>query len=181
MKNGIIKKNRHRINRPNRPNQNNNGHVDSAYSSENDSDERLDYRPARNRIMLQQNIDKYLNLARDAASSGDRVQAENYLQHADHFNRLLNEQKEIKQQFDQKKQQSAMHHHHHHQATQKVENQDVAEKKDDEEPQQENATVPEQQESLTGEQQAPLKQKPRPQRQRQKAVPSQVISEEVSE
>jgi Domain of unknown function (DUF4167) len=37
-----------------------------------------------------QNIaDKYLQLARDSHSSGDRVMAENYLQHAEHYNRLI--------------------------------------------------------------------------------------------
>lgn len=37
-----------------------------------------------------QNIaDKYLQLARDAHSSGDRVMAENYLQHAEHYNRII--------------------------------------------------------------------------------------------
>ncbi len=35
--------------------------------------------------------EKYLALARDAASSGDRVMAENLLQHADHYYRVLNE------------------------------------------------------------------------------------------
>lgn len=34
-------------------------------------------------------FDKYQQLARDAASSGDRVLAENYLQHAEHYFRLL--------------------------------------------------------------------------------------------
>lgn len=33
--------------------------------------------------------DKYLALARDAASSGDRVKAENYLQHAEHYFRVI--------------------------------------------------------------------------------------------
>ncbi|MEL7490068.1 MAG: DUF4167 domain-containing protein [Pseudomonadota bacterium] len=33
--------------------------------------------------------DKYQGLARDAASSGDRVRAENYLQHAEHYFRLI--------------------------------------------------------------------------------------------
>lgn len=33
--------------------------------------------------------DKYLALARDASSSGDRVKAENYLQHAEHYFRLI--------------------------------------------------------------------------------------------
>ncbi len=34
--------------------------------------------------------DKYQALARDANSSGDRVMAENYLQHAEHYFRLIN-------------------------------------------------------------------------------------------
>jgi len=33
--------------------------------------------------------EKYLALARDAHSSGDRIAAENYLQHAEHYHRLL--------------------------------------------------------------------------------------------
>lgn len=33
--------------------------------------------------------EKYLQLARDANSSGDRIQAENYLQHAEHYFRIL--------------------------------------------------------------------------------------------
>lgn len=33
--------------------------------------------------------DKYLTLARDATSSGDRVKAENYLQHAEHYFRVI--------------------------------------------------------------------------------------------
>jgi len=33
--------------------------------------------------------EKYLQLARDANASGDRVMAENYLQHAEHYYRIL--------------------------------------------------------------------------------------------
>ncbi len=33
--------------------------------------------------------DKYQNLARDAASAGDRIKAESYLQHAEHYFRLI--------------------------------------------------------------------------------------------
>ena len=33
--------------------------------------------------------EKYLQLARDAGSAGDRVMAENYLQHAEHYYRIL--------------------------------------------------------------------------------------------
>lgn len=39
----------------------------------------------------QQIIDKYLVLARDAQLSNDRVAAENFLQHAEHYTRMLNE------------------------------------------------------------------------------------------
>ena len=34
-------------------------------------------------------FDRYLALARAAAASGDAVESENYLQHADHYFRLL--------------------------------------------------------------------------------------------
>jgi hypothetical protein len=37
----------------------------------------------------QQIAEKYTALARDAQSSGDRVMAENYLQHAEHYNRII--------------------------------------------------------------------------------------------
>ncbi|WP_425388008.1 DUF4167 domain-containing protein [Azospirillum halopraeferens] len=35
--------------------------------------------------------EKYQALARDAASSGDRIMAENYLQHAEHYFRIINQ------------------------------------------------------------------------------------------
>ena len=37
----------------------------------------------------QQIIEKYSTLARDAQLSGDRINAENFLQHAEHYQRLL--------------------------------------------------------------------------------------------
>ena len=40
-------------------------------------------------------FDKYTKLAKEASSSGDRIQAEYYHQFADHYSRLLNE-KELK-------------------------------------------------------------------------------------
>ena len=36
-------------------------------------------------------LEKYRNLAKDANSSGDYVGAENYLQHAEHYSRMINE------------------------------------------------------------------------------------------
>ena len=34
---------------------------------------------------------KYKNLAKEALSSGDKILHENYLQHSDHFSRILSE------------------------------------------------------------------------------------------
>lgn len=34
--------------------------------------------------------EKYLSLARDAATAGDRIMAENYFQHAEHYYRVVN-------------------------------------------------------------------------------------------
>ena len=38
----------------------------------------------------QQVLDKYLILARDASSAGDRIAAEGFFQHAEHYHRVLN-------------------------------------------------------------------------------------------
>ncbi len=38
--------------------------------------------------------EKYITLARDASGAGDRVLAESYLQHAEHYQRLINEMNE---------------------------------------------------------------------------------------
>lgn len=45
--------------------------------------------------------DKYLQLARDANSAGDRVMAENYLQHAEHYFRIIAAQQAQAQQYQQ--------------------------------------------------------------------------------
>lgn len=42
--------------------------------------------------------DKYLALARDASSSGDRVKAENYYQHAEHYFRVIRSMQAAQQQ-----------------------------------------------------------------------------------
>ncbi|MCB1546698.1 MAG: DUF4167 domain-containing protein [Hyphomicrobiaceae bacterium] len=44
--------------------------------------------------------EKYMSLARDANSSGDTVMAENYLQHAEHYNRIIMAFREQYQQAD---------------------------------------------------------------------------------
>ncbi len=45
--------------------------------------------------------EKYLTLARDAHAGGDRVLAESYLQHAEHYQRLLNELTEEQNRYQQ--------------------------------------------------------------------------------
>ena len=52
--------------------------------------------PGRNNHNASKLIEKYNNLAREALSSGDKILSENYLQHADHFTRILNEQENYK-------------------------------------------------------------------------------------
>lgn len=37
-------------------------------------------------------LEKYLGMARDASSQGDRISAENYYQHAEHYFRVINNQ-----------------------------------------------------------------------------------------
>ncbi|MCE2919051.1 MAG: DUF4167 domain-containing protein, partial [Roseomonas sp.] len=44
----------------------------------------------RLRGTAQQLFEKYLQLGRDATSGGDRVMAEGYFQHAEHYFRILN-------------------------------------------------------------------------------------------
>ena len=48
--------------------------------------------PGRNNHNAPKLIEKYNDLAREASSNGDKILSENYLQHADHFIRILNEQ-----------------------------------------------------------------------------------------
>ena len=48
--------------------------------------------PGRNNHNASKLIEKYSDLAREASSSGDKILSENYLQHADHFTRVMNEQ-----------------------------------------------------------------------------------------
>jgi len=55
----------------------------------------------RVRGTAQQLFEKYLQLGRDATSSGDRVMAEGYFQHAEHYFRILNAMNQAAQQNQQ--------------------------------------------------------------------------------
>ena len=60
--------------------------------------------PSRNNNNAPKLIEKYNDLAREASSSGDKILSENYLQHADHFTRILNDQENYrKQKFEENK------------------------------------------------------------------------------
>jgi hypothetical protein len=60
--------------------------------------------PGRNNHNAPKLIEKYNDLAREASSSGDKILSENYLQHADHFTRVMNEQEAYrKQRFSENK------------------------------------------------------------------------------
>ena len=48
--------------------------------------------PGRNNQNAAKLVEKYNNLAREALSTGDKILSENYLQHADHFARIMKSQ-----------------------------------------------------------------------------------------
>jgi hypothetical protein len=87
MRNGKIRRfrprsNRHYSRRPNTGIKSNNGvyqlNVQRNSASKNPYD-------------LEKIIEKYKNLAKEALSGGDKILHENYLQHSDHFSRILSE------------------------------------------------------------------------------------------
>ena len=59
----------------------------------------------RMRGTAQQLFEKYLQLGRDATGGGDRVMAESYFQHAEHYFRIINAMNQVQQQAPQGPQQ----------------------------------------------------------------------------
>ena len=71
----------------------------NGLKNHNDFNSNSDFKhrnPGRNNQNAAKLIEKYNNLAREASSSGDKILSENYLQHADHFSRILNLQEQNK-------------------------------------------------------------------------------------
>ncbi len=68
----------------------------SSNFSNNDNFKRKS--PGRNHHNAPKLIEKYNDLAREALSNGDKILSENYLQHADHFTRILNERESFKRE-----------------------------------------------------------------------------------
>ena len=54
--------------------------------------------PGRNNHNAAKLIEKYNDLAREASSHGDKILSENYLQHADHFTRIINERESFRKE-----------------------------------------------------------------------------------
>jgi hypothetical protein len=54
--------------------------------------------PGRNNHNAPKLIEKYNDLAREALSNGDKILSENYLQHADHFTRILNDRESFRRE-----------------------------------------------------------------------------------
>jgi hypothetical protein len=98
--------------RSRRPYSGSNGSSSSSHSHNNNSN---NYNPNRTfdssgpeikiRGSAPHVYEKYLQLARDANSSGDRVMAENYLQHAEHYYRIIAEQQVQQQRYQAQQQQ----------------------------------------------------------------------------
>ena len=62
----------------------------SKYSSNFSNNENFQRKiPGRNNHNASKLIEKYNNLAREALSNGDKIMSENYLQHSEHFSRIL--------------------------------------------------------------------------------------------
>ena len=54
--------------------------------------------PGRNNHNAPKLIEKYNDMAREALSNGDKILSENYLQHADHFTRVLREKENFRRE-----------------------------------------------------------------------------------
>ena len=77
---------RHSNGRNNRPRNNGDSHVRLGSNSFSNSQTRNHFRTPQSAEKL---FEKYNTLAKEALSSGDKTLSENYLQHADHFMRII--------------------------------------------------------------------------------------------
>ena len=77
-------------------NRNSNGHkINGEFNS---SPEFKRKNPGKNNQNAAKLIEKYNDLASEALSNGDKILSENYLQHADHFSRIIISQESLKVQ-----------------------------------------------------------------------------------
>ena len=92
MRNDKIRRFRPRSNkfRSRRPNNGlvNNGAIHNGIGIKNNLHRNHIHKNPQN---LERVIEKYKNLAKEALSAGDKILHENYLQHSDHFSRILSD------------------------------------------------------------------------------------------
>jgi hypothetical protein len=97
MRNGKIRRfrprsNRHYSRRPNVGIKSDNG----VYQFSNQRNNFSKNSTSKNPYNLEKIIEKYKNLAKEALSGGDKILHESYLQHSDHFSRILSEVNALK-------------------------------------------------------------------------------------
>ena len=76
--------------RRHRPRNDNNNQRNLQVNSFNNGRSRNNFKSNQSAEKL---VEKYMSLAKEALSSGDRTLSENYFQHADHFMRIIDEKK----------------------------------------------------------------------------------------
>ena len=78
---------RHRSNgRGRQRHSNGDGQIRITPNAFSHNERRNNFRPTQSAEKL---LEKYNSLAKEALSTGDRILSENYLQHADHFSRII--------------------------------------------------------------------------------------------
>ena len=75
---------------------NGNGHKTNGDFSNGASFKRR--HPGKNNQNAAKLVEKYNDLAREALSNGDKILSENYLQHSEHFSRILTSQENARSQ-----------------------------------------------------------------------------------
>ena len=73
---------------------NGNGHKQNGDFNNGSSFKRR--HPGKNNQNAAKLVEKYNDLAREALTNGDKILSENYLQHAEHFSRILISQENLK-------------------------------------------------------------------------------------
>ena len=75
----------------------NNGIEKNKFSSHFSSSDNFHRKsPGRNNHNAPKLLEKYNDMAREALSTGDKILSENYFQHADHFQRIINERDNLR-------------------------------------------------------------------------------------
>ena len=90
------RRNRFRSNDRNFKKRNGNGHKANGDFANGQSFKRR--HPGKNNQNAAKLVEKYNDLAREALSNGDKILSENYLQHSEHFSRILISQENLRSQ-----------------------------------------------------------------------------------